>query len=197
MVNKYGTGQDPYCYSRTSILKNNFNIQDENILSNAEREITTVASKNITFALPPYDLSYFKAIHYMLFSRVYNWAGKLRTIDISKNETRFCIADRIEIEANKLFQALKNQMYFMELADEQFTECIAIFYGDVNMIHPFREGNGRTQRVLFDHIALNANYTINWSMTTIEKWKEANIHAVKCDYEALQNIFKQALKKIA
>ncbi|NOQ63985.1 MAG: cell filamentation protein Fic [Methyloprofundus sp.] len=196
MADKYGAEQDPYCYNHTNVLKNNFNIQDENILSNAEREITTAALKSIHFSLPPYDLAYFKNINYHLFSRIYNWAGKLRSIDISKNETHFCIVDRIEPEADKLFKTLKKHHYFVALSDKEFIEYIAQLYGDINMLHPFREGNGRTQRILFDHIALNAAYTINWSVSTEQKWKEANIHAVECDYEALQAIFRLGLKKI-
>lgn len=197
MIDKYGTGQDPYCYPGSSILRNRFNIRDESILEEAEREITTIASNNILFSPPPYNFEYFKSIHRVLFARIYEWAGELRSIDISKDDTRFCVTNRIEPEADKLFKNLKAEDYFANLSDEQFAKAIAELYGDINMLHPFREGNGRAQRILFEHIALNAGYTIDWSIATTEQWKEANIRAVACDYQDLTDIIKHGLNSIA
>ncbi len=67
MISKYRSGQDPYCYPGTEILINKFNIKDNNILQEAEREITTIALNNISFSVPPYDLNYLKDIHRVLF----------------------------------------------------------------------------------------------------------------------------------
>jgi len=63
------------------------------------------------------------------------------------------------------------------------------------MIHPFREGNGRVQRLLFEHIALNCGYIIDWSTVSTEAWVTANINGVNCDFKLLEEIFQSALSK--
>ena len=87
---KYGAGADPYCYPNTDILINALDIHDDIWLEEAERDISALCANTIEFAPPPYDLNYLALIHKALFSDLYPWAGKLRTIDISKGETRFC-----------------------------------------------------------------------------------------------------------
>ncbi|SDH41090.1 cell filamentation protein [Pseudomonas abietaniphila] len=59
----------------------------------------------------------------------------------------------------------------------------AELFGDLNVVHPFREGNGRAQRILFEHIIVNAGYEISWWPVEPVEWIQANIDAVGCDYE--------------
>lgn len=196
MVDKYGTGQDPYCYKDTNVLINKFNIRDEKTLYEAESEITTVALKKISFSLPPYDLECLKNIHFILFSSIYAWAGEIRTIDISKQETRFCTYSRIEAEANTIFNSLRNNDFYINDSYKDFVSNIAELYADLNMIHPFRDGNGRTQRILFEHIVLNYEYIIDWSVVSTNEWMLANIRGVGCDFSLLTKIFHLALRKV-
>jgi cell filamentation protein len=197
MLDKYGTGHDPYCYKNSTALINRFNITDDSILQDAEREISSNAYNSIQFRCPPYDLNYLKNIHFQLFSKIYEWAGKIRTIDISKGDTRFCIVSRIEPEANKIFKKLSKSNFFVELSANSLVNELAELYGDLNMIHPFREGNGRTQRILFEHITWNCNYNLNWSVASKDEWVKANIESVNCDYSLLEKIFNNALCTIA
>nr|WP_308420692.1 hypothetical protein [Photobacterium damselae] len=99
MADKYGTAQDPYTYENSTVLVNKLNINDEAILEAAERDLTTLAAMYIEFQLPPYDFTYLCTIHRILFSDLFEWAGELRTIDISKGNTRFCNVGRIEKES--------------------------------------------------------------------------------------------------
>lgn len=112
-MDKYGEmGDSLYCYPGTNILKNKLNIRDEQILEQAELELSGLASSLIEYAEPPYDLKYLKSIHVQLFGDLYDWAGKLRQIDISKGDTRFCNFSRIEIETNKLLRPLQEKNTF-------------------------------------------------------------------------------------
>ena len=112
-MDKYGEmGDSLYCYPGTNILKNKLNIHDEQILEQAELELSGLASNLIEYAEPPYDLQYLKSIHAQLFGDLYDWAGKLRQIDISKGDTRFCNFFRIEIETNKLLKPLQEKNTF-------------------------------------------------------------------------------------
>lgn len=193
MVDKYGTGQDPYCYPRTRILRNLLNIKDEVTLEEAEREITELAASDISFSDPPYDLTYFKSIHKQLFADLYSWAGEVRTIDISKGKTRFCTATRIVPEADKLFAQLARQQYFTHLERQKLISAIAEFYGDLNVVHPFREGNGRAQRLLFEHIIINCGYEISWAPISRNEWLQANVCAFNCHYDEMEAVFNKCI----
>lgn len=192
-MDKYGAGQDPYCYEGTTILRNLLGIGDDPTLEAAERELTVLAAETIQFAPPPYDLGYLKRLHHQLFADLYPWAGELRTIDIAKGETRFCNVQRIEPEAGKLFTHLAQEQEFTGLSRDVLVSAIAKFYGDLNVVHPFREGNGRAQRLLFEHLVINVGYEISWEGIQREEWVHANIAAYHCDYEAMTVIFDKCI----
>jgi len=192
-LDKYGTGQDPYCFPDTAILRNRFGIHDEQILAEAERALSEVAADSIDFAPQPYDLAYLQQIHHRLFSDLYDWAGQLRTVDISKNDTHFCVTGRIEPEANKLFKMLADANGFQGMDRGNLINACAELFGDLNVVHPFREGNGRAQHILFEHIIVNAGYEISWWPVEPVKWIQANIDAVGCDYEGLVRVFERCV----
>jgi cell filamentation protein len=195
-MDKYDANNDHYCYPNTTVLKNKLNIQDMNELENAEREITALTIQSINFKKFPYDLNYMKELHFKLFSNLYTWAGQVRDVDISKGGTRFCTCSRIEIEAKKLFSQLERKSWLTGLEINDFCENLAKFYIEFNMIHPFREGNGRVQRLLFEHIALAASYDLNWDNVSKTEWIQANIDGVNVNYSPMEAIFKRIVTSI-
>lgn len=192
-MDKYGTGQDPYCYPESRTLRNRYDICDEAELEIVERELTLLATDAIQFSPPPYDLAYLQALHRQLFGDLFPWAGEIRTIDIVKGETRFCHVPRIEAESHKLFDHLARQNHFTTLAREPLIAAVAELYGDLNVIHPFREGNGRAQRLLFEHIVINCGYEISWEGLGRREWLEANVAAYCCDYRPMTTIFHRCI----
>lgn len=193
MLDKYGAGQDPYCYPGSGVLRNRLGLTDEQGLHDAERTLSEIAANNIDFNVPPYDLRYLKRVHRTLFADLYDWAGELRSVDISKGGTHFCNVSRIEAESAKLFERLAAANCYEGLARQQLVAAVGELYGDLNMIHPFREGNGRAQRILFEHIVINAGYEISWWPVEEGEWIQANIDAVVCDYQALTEIFERCI----
>lgn len=192
-MDKYDVIHDHYCYSGSSTLKNKLNIKNIELLEEAEREITAITIKNIRFFLPPYNLDYLCYIHYQLFSELYDWAGKIRTIDISKGGTRFCTNTRIAIEVNKLFLQLEKENWLINLKRHDFCKKLAEYYIEFNMIHPFREGNGRVQRLFFEHLSLAAGYDLNWKNIEPEEWIQANIDGVNINYVPMEKIFSRII----
>jgi len=190
-MDKYDAAGDHYCYPGTSVLKNKLNIKDLDTLEDAEREITEIQISEVVYHIPPYNLDYLKSLHKTLFSSLYDWAGTTRTIDISKGGTRFCYCDRIEPEAARLFTALEKEYWLQDLDREAFCERLAEHYCEINMLHPFREGNGRVQRLLFEHIALSAGYELSWEDVLPEEWIQANIDGVNVNYASMARIFKR------
>ena len=132
-----------------------------------------------------------KHLHRQLFSDLYDWAGELRSVDISKGGTRFCNCGRIIAESQKLFNGLERENWLKNLSKDEFCNKLAEFYCEFNMIHPFREGNGRVQRLLFEHLSLAARYDLDWEDIQQSEWIQANIDGVSVNYEPMAQIFKR------
>jgi cell filamentation protein len=195
MPGQYGGSLDPYCYPDSGVLRNLLNIHDERRLQEAERKLSEIAASTLRLHPAPYDLSFFQLIHQTLFSDVYDWAGVLRTINIQKDETLFCTAERIVPEAEKIFRAMDKASWFVGASKAELVVKVAEAYGDLNVIHPFRDGNGRAQRILFEHLIINAGFSVDWWLVDIADWVPANVDAVACDYRGLETIFKHCIGK--
>jgi cell filamentation protein, protein adenylyltransferase len=190
---KYGIENDPYCYPGSTTLINLLGLRDDESLGDAERDLTLAAAMAIDFVPPPYDLPYLQTIHRHLFGEVYEWAGQLRAVDISKDTTRFCTASRIQPEADKLFRVMRDLNWFEGLSRTDLITHVAEIFGDFNVVHPFREGNGRTQRILFDQMVINAGYEISWADVGAKEWIAANVAAYQVDYGPLAAIFDRCI----
>lgn len=193
MDDKYGVGDDPYCYPGTTILRNKLNLQNEDLLDQAERELSEIAASTIGFEVAPYSLDTLQHIHRTLFADLYDWAGCIRTVKIRKDQTLFCAPERIVPEATKIFAHMARSDWFTDWPRERLIKGIAEVFGDLNVIHPFREGNGRAQRILFEQIIVNAGSSVDWWRVAESEWIPANIAAVMCDYRGLEKIFDQCI----
>ena len=105
-----------------------------------------------------FDFNHYKAIHRFLFSYLYDWAGEVRTVNISKKGTQFTSEEQIESQAEQIFKRLKERNFFKGLPHDEFIEEIADFYCVTNSLHLFRKGNGRTQRAFLTQLIRNAGY---------------------------------------
>lgn len=194
-MDKYGElGDSLYCYPNSNILKNKLDIQDGETLQQAELELTEYASTLIEYEEPPYNLKYLQTIHSKLFLDLYDWAGELRQVDIAKGDTRFCTFSRIEKEADKRFNQLQQTNYFQDLSLDTLIQSIADFYCELNVIHPFREGNGRTQRIFFEHLLAHCGYGVDWSQIDSQgRWIQANINGYFGQLDDLIAIFRECI----
>lgn len=100
-----------HCYPGTSILINKFDIRDEGKLN--EVESVVVSARYAEWLNEPketfFDFAHYKAIHHFLFSDLYDWAGEVRTVDISKKGTRFTPAEQIGCQAEQIFRRLRGR----------------------------------------------------------------------------------------
>ena len=193
MAIKYGSDNDPYCYTGTQVLINKLNIQDEQLLEEAEKEITLFTAEEIDFFSPPYDLNYWKTIHKQLFLDVFEWAGELRTVFITKGETQFCNPLYIEQEASRLFTQLKKESYYEDYSRDTLIQKSSELFAELNLLHPFREGNGRAQRILFEHFFENWCYDVDWTSASIDQWMHASIAGVDMNYAPIAFILSKCL----
>lgn len=176
----YDAVQDIYCYEGTTVLKNVPDIHEQETLNEFEAAMTTQRSDE---PLPSGDLdvAHYCAIHHHLFQDVYPWAGKFRTVRISKGGSAFCYPENIEREMQILFDNLKNQDYLEGLSADEFATHAARFLSTLNAIHPFREGNGRAQTSFLLLMADYAGHPLNLDKLIPERFMEAMIASFEKD----------------
>jgi cell filamentation protein, protein adenylyltransferase len=155
--------EDPYADPATGVLRNKLGLSTAEELEAAEREITHAGLIFLSESpvQPSYDLRHLCAIHLRIFGDIYDWAGQIRTVAIAKGSW-FCLPQYIESSAAETFRALHGDSLLRGLPRDVFTERLTYYLGEVNAIHPFREGNGRTQRAFFEQLASDAGFILDW-----------------------------------
>lgn len=189
---------EKYCYSNTYVLKNKLDIRDANILYNAERDITSVnvAEIRLNPIKGSLNLEHLKKIHYHIFKDLYDWAGQERTVNISKGNT-FCMYENIENYGNYIFQKLKKENYLINTAKDAIYDRFSFFMSEINALHPFREGNGRSQRVFMSYLARVAGYELNFKEVSREEMIELSSLAFRNGHEAYIKTFEKITKPIS
>ena len=183
---------DPYSYPDTDILRNKADIRNAEKL--AKYEYSKVAVRTVELQENPipgkFDLKHLQAIHKHLFQDIYEWASELRTVAISKGDTLFAQPDMIESYANStVFKDLAKDKYLVGMEKEQFTERLAHHYAEINALHPFREGNGRSTRQFVEQLANHAGYEIDYSKVEQKRWNGAAIDSFNGHLEPMKRVF--------
>ena len=181
------------CYEGTSCLINKLGIKDEKKLNEFEAAVTFAKASEFEAnpSVNSFDVQHYKTIHKYLFEDIFDWAGEYRKINMSKKGTNFAAADRISELMDACFQRLKANNYYKNKSFDEFVECIVEFYQVTNMIHPFREGNGRTQRLFITQLIRNNNYDINFSEIDSDELMIATIQAANGVTDNLFKLFKE------
>lgn len=166
------------CYPGTTCLINKLGIENETVL--AETEAAVVLGKASLLDQFPiqgsFDFNHYKQIHHFLFCDLYDWAGQVHTINISKKGTGFVSAEEIEPCAKACFARLA-AFSGDELSHRELAEEVADFYHTVNMLYPFREGNGRTQRIFFTQWIQHLGYDLDLTIADMDAFMIATIYA--------------------
>jgi cell filamentation protein len=208
-----------YCYPNTNVYFNNKNIIDLNQLNYLEKMLVTLqlsklqlknkynlneedlylkATSNI------FDINKLMSLHKFLFGELYPFAGEIRKENIIKDSTPFCPFEYITINLNQLLTKMNKEINYVH-NQEDLLDFIVKYYGEFNIIHPFRDGNGRCIReylrefVEYYSKKLNiGDYTLDYSIiSNDDHYKElfnlGSMRSVLYDYEILKYIFEKLL----
>lgn len=187
--------KDPYLDPSTGLLRNRLGITDAGELERTEATLATIRAYELDTAPAParFDLDHLQHVHRTLFGDVYPWAGELRSVDISKGETRFANAGMIQSAGDQLFRQLAREDNLRGLDPEAFSARAGHYLGEVNVLHPFREGNGRAQRAFVNQIAHAAGYHVGWTNITREEMTRASIEAYAGSSERMAGLIRANL----
>jgi cell filamentation protein len=189
---------DPYVYPGTSVLKNLRNIRDEQRLARFEADATAQRLSELSEkqALGKLDIHHLQSIHHHIFQDVYAWAGEFRTVNISKDGHHFGFSQHVVSSLDKTCSDLKKEHYLSGSDRRGFANRSAYYLGEINAIHPFREGNGRTQREFIRQLALKNGHSLDWTPVKREEMIEASRRSFQAgDNAGLERLIQAALRE--
>ena len=168
---------DPYLDPRSGVFRNRLGLTDRADLAIAEKQFASMRVNQLERRRLPgqYDLDHLRAFHWTIFQDVYPWAGQLRTVLIVKAGASFCLPHQIVDTAADAFGRLAAAHHLRGRDRNAFLDGFTSLLAEVNALHPFREGNGRTQRAFLGQLARDAGYRLRWEHVD----RDANIDAAR------------------
>jgi len=196
----YDVDKDQYINKSTGILRNLLDIRTESNLEDAEAGITTVEIAALTSQEPPhfeeFNLGLFKSVHRQLFDVIYDWAGEVRTVEMSKGTTSFARVEHLSSSLDDLFRSLEQDDYLMTTDFDKFIGILAHYYSELIVIHPFREGNGRATRTFLAMLAESIGWHIAWDEMRPQENIDASIAAYHGDEAPLRKMLAKLVTPI-
>ncbi|MFB9749913.1 Fic/DOC family protein [Leifsonia shinshuensis] len=186
-----------YCYPGTDVLINKFNIQEKEELERIERIYTTkrLGELELKPISDTFDLKHLQKIHHHMFKDLYDWAGKTRDVEISKADAPFAPAAQIKGYSDHIFTELKREQFLKGMDIRQFSERVAYFLGEINALHPFREGNGRAQREFVRNLAEKNGFSLSWDKVERKEFIRASeVSFLRGDNQPFANILEKNIE---
>jgi len=141
-----------------------------------------------------FDLIHLTSLHRWLFQDLYEWAGMLRTVAITKDRSVFAKPLFIRGQAKEIFAKLSADGFLRHVSVEELPARLASYYGDLNTLHPFRDGNGRTQRLFFRQLLGPRGLRLNWTGVAAEEKIAACIASFHGNDSHLAALFERILE---
>jgi cell filamentation protein len=189
---------DPYAWPGSDCLANKLGIKDPEMLAVAEARLVSIRDVQIARLTIPgdYGITHLQSFHRTLFGDVYEWAGAPRTVDIAKPGAMFCHWRFVEDQVNATLGGLASEGFLVGYNQESFVRSLAHYYGELNVCHMFREGNGRAHRAFLRQLAAAAGYQLDWS----ELSRSANVEACRrhlqsADLSALVSVLTPVVRR--
>ena len=153
------------CYENSTVLKNKFNIHDAEKLDIMERSITSmlIAKAMIEIPFENVDFEFYKNLHKYVF----------------------------EERGQRIFQKIINLNFLGNIKEDEFIVEFTDLYCDLNYLHPFREGNGRIQRLFLSMLVNSLGKSLNFSQIDADYLMIATIKSVSGDIFMLRDIFRE------
>ena len=190
-----GDSGDPYLNKESGVLRNLLGLKDQAGLDKAESSLSFLRTSEMRErpVKAEFDLAHLQEIHKRLFGDVYDWAGQIRQVEIQKGNTAFALQTAIEGAARQLFAQLAQEQPLQGLNIDKFSARAGHYLGEINVLHPFREGNGRTQREFMGQLAEASGYKIDWSVTGQADMIRASIEAYNGDSSGLARLIRAGI----
>ena len=174
------SGVDPHFDYEHGILRNVPGLTDQAKLDRFEA--AEAAEALVRLHVNPikgaYESAHLKKIHARIFQNIYPWAGEFRRVNMHRAASYpFAVVQFMEQNLDHALAQLAGENHLRGLDARAFAGRAAYYLGELNSIHPFREGNGRTQRELIRELAAEVGHRINWGRVTRKQMYDASIES--------------------
>jgi len=188
--------QSKYCYPSSSTLINHFNIRDGGLLEQVEKTLTVIRLIELDYnpLYGQFDLKHLQAIHHYIFQDVYPFSGQLREEHIAKDYFQFAHPLYIKDAFLDLYRQLTKDQFLKGLSKIDFVQKLAYYMAEINVIHPFRDGNGRSTREYIRYLAMSNGYTLDWRVVDKKEILEASKLSI-VNTEKLEKLLYQTLNE--
>lgn len=188
----YEAEQDTYCYIGTTVLINKAGLRDQDELDDFEMAMTFARAEE-PLPVGLLSVTHYCRIHRHLFQDVYRWAGRYRTVRLSKAGSMFCYPEYIDREMTRLFGGLKGEDFLRERKPDEFASGATRFLSELNAIHPFREGNGRSQSTFLALLADQARHPLDLNRLDPDAMLAAMIASFNGNEEPLTAVIRRLI----
>ena len=177
-------------YPHTSSLVNYFSIKERAKLRRVEAYMANIRTAEMLTETVQntYDFDYLKSIHERML--VMSSLGRNKSYYSCRRE---CSAIPSTRQCCGGYHSSEKDRYLVDMDRETFINDLAFYMGEVEALHPFRDGNGRTARLFFYQLSMNAGYDIDWSLVDADRLLEADISAIDGDYQLLIDVLEEVV----
>ncbi|MDO5492612.1 MAG: Fic family protein [Nesterenkonia sp.] len=185
------TAPERYTYPDSwGVLRNRRGIRGAQRLDEAMNEFVSLAIAGLVREGPPEvpDFAYLCSIHRRMLGELFDFAGELRTVGAKATGTAvtYCPPDQIRDRLERLFAELAEEDHLRGLGSEDFAEALALRWGDLSDIHPFHDGNTRSQSVFVTMLAWRAGYQLRWEDVDVDSLRRCRLRAITGDCTSLR-----------
>ncbi|MFA4845670.1 MAG: Fic family protein [Patescibacteria group bacterium] len=182
------------------VLKNKLHIKDQKKLEDLETLLLNDTYAHFLALIEKrtviFDLAFLCSIHKFFLGTLYTWAGKIRTVDLSKDGVLFAPIKFIG-ESLKAFEIILRDNKLTKTDHKyQVAHKLSIIHNEFNTLHPFREGNGRAIRLFLDLMAMSNGYQpINWGRRSHKTYIKACVKGLSAEHRAMTHVIFAGLTK--
>lgn len=186
---------DDYFTGQEGVLENKLGIDDPDEFESVETEIVSVRLAEL-FSEPPtgtMDYRYLQIIHRRLFSDIYEFAGQTREVNIMKGGNPFCLFQHIDAEQSRIFRRATAMLNAEFTTRDALLDHLVELSSDLNALHPFREGNGRTIRAYLSLYAHRLGCDLDFGLADTQALMDADIAGFGGDLQPLTDLYKHII----
>ena len=199
MSDLYEAGTEPYCYPGSLVLRNKLDIRDAALLEEVEslysqKRLTDLYTDSLVSGR--FGFRHLSRIHQYIFQDVYSWSGQIRTVRIHKGQTTFAYPEHIAAEADRIFDKLRQERFLQGYLLPVLLERLSWYVGELNVLHPFREGNGRALRAWLRQLGQHNGLLFHFEQLEAAEWLQASIAAYTGDLHPMNGLLTRIVEPV-
>ena len=184
---------DHYTYPGSFVLRNRLNLTDQAKLDRAEKLLVSARLLDVSGIPRTFDYAHFRALHFHMFQDLYDWAGCERDVGIIKGGSRFATPKFIGRQARHSLDELRNNLQALRCSFSALPAILSHFVNEMNVVHVFREGNGRHLREFVSHVLEEIGCGFAAEGLLRERWIPAVVAGFGGDERPMAELFAETL----